>query len=254
MHVQGAAIVVTSSRQAPSVVDWGTMTRRLIKILTDYSDPNSFASRLRRRRMAPLAAMIRACHARRGAVSIIDVGGSRLYWDNLGQDFLRAHGARVTILNNDPAFVETDDDLYLYRRGDGCDLGAYDTDCFDIAHSNSVIEHVGGWRRMAAFAAEQSRVGRACFAQTPNFWFPVEPHFATPLVHWLPRPILVHLLMRRDVGNMRRAADLGRAYACVDGIRLLDRAMMTTLFPDCILTVERFCGLAKSFVALREEC
>lgn len=201
--------------------------------------------------MAPLLDMIRDCHARRGGVSIVDVGGSRVYWNTIGRDFLEYHAVRIAVVNNNRSFMEADDAVFSFHLGDGCDLGRFADGQFDIAHSNSVIEHVGGWSRMAAFARELRRVGRACFVQTPNFWFPVEPHFAVPFVHWLPRPVMVHLIARHAIGNVRRAADLGEAYACIDGIRLLDRTMMTAHFPDCDIVPERFLGFTKSFIAVR---
>ncbi|MDR2463610.1 MAG: methyltransferase domain-containing protein, partial [Verrucomicrobiales bacterium] len=69
--------------------------------------------------------------------------------------------------------------------GDGCRLLFADKS-YDIAFSNSVIEHVGSWDRQQAFAAEIRRVGRAVWLQTPAFECPIEPHFMALGVHWLP--------------------------------------------------------------------
>jgi hypothetical protein len=43
---------------------------------------------------------------------------------------------------------------------------------FDIAFSNSVIEHVGDTKSQKAFANEVMRVAQHFWVQTPNRWFP----------------------------------------------------------------------------------
>ena len=59
-----------------------------------------------------------------------------------------------------------------YVVADGCHLPFAD-DAFDMAFSNSVIEHVPDHE---AFSRELARVGRSYYVQTPNKWFPIEPH------------------------------------------------------------------------------
>lgn len=47
---------------------------------------------------------------------------------------------------------------------------------FDAVFSNSVIEHVGDYEAQRQMANEIMRVGKRYFVQTPNFYFPIEPH------------------------------------------------------------------------------
>src|SRR2546425_717831 len=65
---------------------------------------------------------------------------------------------------------------------------------FEIAFSNSVIEHLGTKANQELFAAEVQRVGRGYNVQTPNRWFPVEPHLLTPFFHFLPAQLKRALL------------------------------------------------------------
>lgn len=63
---------------------------------------------------------------------------------------------------------------------------------FDIVISNHVIEHVGGWPRQLRHLKEIGRVlkaGGTAYLAVPNRWMVVEPHYALPLLSWLPRPL-----------------------------------------------------------------
>ena len=70
---------------------------------------------------------------------------------------------------------------------------------FDLAYSNSVIEHLPPARR-EAFAREIRRVARGWWVQTPAFGFPIEPHSLLPAAHWLPPAAAPPLLAARRGG------------------------------------------------------
>ena len=108
---------------------------------------------------------------------------------------------------------------------------------FDVAYSNSVVEHLPADER-DAYAREVRRVGRRWFVQTPNRGFPVEPHALLPFVHWLPRP-LGRALWRLGVS--------GDPY---DEVRLLGARELRRLFPDAEIVRERAGPLTKSLVAV----
>jgi len=57
---------------------------------------------------------------------------------------------------------------------------------FDVAHSNAVLEHVGGPDQRRFFIAEALRVARAVFIAVPNGWFPIEHHTGVPVLHYVP--------------------------------------------------------------------
>ena len=69
---------------------------------------------------------------------------------------------------------------------DGCALPFADK-AFDIVYSNAVLEHLPGTDLVERFAAEVQRVGMGWFVTTPNFWYPVDPHYHLPFVQLLQR-------------------------------------------------------------------
>lgn len=87
--------------------------------------------------------------------------------------------------------------------------------------------------------------------QTPNYWFPVEPHSVTPGFQFLPFPARLSLVRRFALGDWPRAENVDEAVRIVQSARLLNRAMMGSLFPDARLATERFLGLPKSIIAIR---
>jgi hypothetical protein len=118
-------------------------------------------------------------------------------------------------------------------------------------HSNSVIEHVGRWPDQRRMAREVRRLADRYFVQTPNFWFPIEPHFRLPFIHWLPEPWRVAIVMRHACGFYPRAKSCDEARDILDDARLLDAAAMAELFPDATIEREHFAGFTKSLIAVR---
>lgn len=227
-----------------------SLTKNIARLLADYDNPRSMGSRLRAKRIQTLVELMRRCHAERGTVSILDVGGTKPYWNLISEDVLAACGAKITVLNLPGKPSPPDDARFTFVRGDGCDLSMFPDRSFDIAHSNSVIEHVGDWQRMRRFAAESQRVARNVFCQTPYFWFPVEPHFMVPFFNWLPEPWRVKWLMRSSLGHVSRAATLDDAIATIETTRLLDHAMLQALFPSATIKKEKVLLLTKSLIAV----
>lgn len=222
---------------------------KLARGATDYEDARSIGSRLRARRIAPLLAEIDAVHRARGRVEIIDIGGTEAYWRIVPIAFLEQRQVRITIVNLPSVALPADHGPFVFAHGDACALAHYRDQSFDIAHSNSVLEHVGGWENMVRFAHETRRVARAYFVQTPNFWFPIEPHCMVPAFHWLPLPLRVRLLLSLPVGLWGRVESVDAAVRLAESVQLLTRAMFASLFPDARIDSERLLIFAKSFMA-----
>lgn len=223
---------------------------KLIHALQDNSDPNSLVSRFRRARARRITALIEAIHAEKGAVRIIDLGGEPEYWNLFPREFLDAHKVRITLVNPG-GFDAVDATLFDNVDGDACSLPQYADMSFDLVHSNSVVEHVGDWVRMEAFAAEARRLAPRYYVQTPYFWFPIEPHFSAPFFHWRSEQSRARALMRKSHGFSQKAPDIGAAMRDVQHARLLDKTQFRFLFPDAAHHDEVVLGLTKSVIAVR---
>ena len=226
------------------------LTRALARFFTNYEDPNSFVARMRARRIGPLVQLIQQTHEIHGAVSIIDVGGTDVYWNIGPRDILKKYKVRITLVNLPDGQSRSSNEFFEFAAADGCDLSQFADKAFHIGHSNSVVEHVGDWARMKQFAAELDRVSQKWFVQTPSYWFPIEPHAMCPLLHWLPKPWRVGLVRSFQLGHWKKAASVDEAVSIVESARLLDRAMFESLFAKAECRVERFFGWPKSYIGL----
>jgi Methyltransferase domain len=211
--------------------------------LADDGSPTSISHRLRERRFR-LFDSLAATLPR--PLRIIDLGGTNEYWERRG--WAGRDDVEITLVNLGPQ-ERRHDNLHPVI-GDATDLADHADGSFDIAFSNSVIEHLFTFDNQAAMAREVRRVARAFWVQTPNFWFPVEPHFLVPAWHWLPEDARVAILRRRGVGWAGRCPDPQRAREVVQEHRLMRRAELARLFPDAVIVGERIGGLTKSWTAL----
>jgi hypothetical protein len=218
--------------------------------ITNYNNPDSIGSKLREKRIKPLLSMIHDIHEKNGCVNILDVGGTRQYWGILPKNFLEDKNVFITLLNLPSQNKLENEKRFTYLEGDACELSNFADYSFDIVHSNSVIEHVGDWNRMQQFSKEIKRLAKNYYVQTPNFWFPMEPHCMTPIFHWLPKPMRVSLIMKFTLGHWGKQSTVSGAVDTVDSARLLDKKMFRELFDEAEITIERLLFLPKSLIAV----
>jgi hypothetical protein len=181
-------------------------------------------------------------------IQVLDIGGTRTYWESM-VDLWSHIPMKFTIVNlgQEP----NDDGIYSLRPGNACDLSEYGDNQFDIVHSNSVIEHVGHWPQMQAMAREVSRLAPKYFLQTPNFWFPMEPHYRTLGFQWWPETVRARMLCQKKRGFHARKASIDAAMRDVQSVNLLDAPQLRALFPEAEILKERVLGLTKSIIAVR---
>lgn len=223
----------------------------LARWFSNYDSRESMGSRLRARRIAPMKEMIEAVYREHGRVEMVDLGGAENYWNIVSADFLDNHKVEITIVNIPGADLPEAHGRFKFVEADCCNLTCFADNSFQIAHSNSVIEHVGDWQRMTNFATEIARVSDKYYVQTPNYWFPIEPHFMAPFFQWLPEPARVWLVLHFQLGHRSRATNLDEAVRSVESVRLLNRKMVKALFADGEVITEWFFGLPKSFIAIK---
>lgn len=217
-----------------------------------YSDPNSLEFGFRARRFARVQALIESALAEHGTCTILDLGGTETYW-RIGQEFIAANRGRLRItLVNPEAEPARDAAVFDSLMGDATDPSLFAGQRFHVVHSNSVIEHVGDDNAMQRFADNVRRLGERYFVQTPNYWFPYEPHFRFPGFQYLPASMRREMLRRMRLGFFSPVPDRIEAQAVIDHHRLVSARQMQRFFPDAEISFEKFKGLNKSIMAVRE--
>jgi ubiquinone/menaquinone biosynthesis C-methylase UbiE len=174
---------------------------------------------------------------------ILDVGGSPGWWADL------APASRdVTVLNLDDRLRDACVAAGLrFVCGDARALPFADGE-FDLVFSNSVIEHVGSLSDQQRFASEVMRCGQAVYCQTPNRWFPVEPHLIGLFIHWLPIEFQPSMVRWFTVWGWVTRPSPEKVRAFLASTRLLTRAEIEQLFPGAKRADEVIFGMTKSFV------
>lgn len=247
MH-RGFGFLANADRygRGSSVVKDGTEKNRqgnsLRAKLFDDKRFDSLVVRMRRRRFARFRELLNSLPR---SVSILDVGGTEWFWRTMG--LMPGAQRHITLLNRMPRDT---DGGFASVVGDGCAMSMFSDRQFDAVVCNSVIEHVGGWDRQRALAAEIRRVGRMYYLQTPNRRFPIEAHTRRPWFQYWPEGLRARALARRNLGVFPRQPDRRAAAEYLREVRLLSGAELRQLFPGGTLYPERFLGLVKSWVVI----
>ncbi len=224
----------------------------MMKFLTRFADvtkDESFSARMRRKRFSLFLDLLDRVPNR--PLRILDIGGTERFWEVMG--FVDTEH-QITLLNN--SFEDYDEGFADHRNissvvGDARFLNEFKEGSFDIVFSNSVIEHVGTLKDQAQMANEIRRLCDRYYVQTPDFFFPLEPHYLFPFFHWLPISVRVFLLRNFSLGWAPKAPNLETAKEWAICIRLLKKSELQALFPDAVIYHERFLGLTKSFVIIK---
>jgi hypothetical protein len=178
-------------------------------------------------------------------MSVIDLGGSVESWRRAPARPKHVHIVNLAEEPVDvPEWAEVD-------YGDACALPErIMSRRYDLAFSNSVIEHVGGHERRQRFADNVQSLADSYWVQTPYRYFPVEPHFIAPGLQFVPVALRWRVLRRWPLVHTPQTNDHD-ALSNVLAVELLDRTQMRYYFPGSTLLSERVAGLTKSLIATR---
>ena len=222
----------------------------IFRAIVDNRNHESLANRMRRRRGRLIKQLVDKYLQENDTCTIIDIGGTRRYWEAL--DWPQTLKGRLHFCIVNVSYEEcVGDSQFSYVIADATRTLPFDDKIFDICHSNSVVEHVGTWDKKKNYAAEIRRVAKSYFVQTPNYYFPIEPHFFFPLFHFMPKPMQIYLVQNFSLGWYPPLKNIDDAMEAVETKDLLTGKLMQYLFPDSQITKERFLFLVKSIIVFR---
>lgn len=220
------------------------MLRKWLISLTNAENDKSVSAKLRTKRFNLFKSLF---HQSAEPLKILDVGGRETIWVKEGFcDPQTRDRVQITILNIGKEKTTAPNVVSVV--GDARNMSQFADNEFDIVFSNSVIEHVGSYEDKRQMAREVRRVGKKYFVQTPNFYFPIEPHFMYPCFQFLPLPLKVWILT--NIGRRHRKVETKeKARGIIDSIQLLNKREFKELFPQAVIFEEKIWGLTKSFIA-----
>jgi hypothetical protein len=214
----------------------GGLSERII----DPSLAGSLAARVRKRRWAMFVSRFPDV----ADMSVLDLGGTAGAWR-----LAPARPARLVLLNIEHPGELSDAEIAV---GDACDPPDWvRRQHFDLAFSNSVLEHVGGHWRRQAFADVVRSVADHYWVQTPYRYFPLEPHYVAPFFQFVPLAVRGWLVARWPIGSLATVKDPAVCLAQAQQIELIGRTEMSSYFPDAAVLSERMLGATKSLIAVR---
>jgi hypothetical protein len=216
--------------------------------VADSNSDTSLASRVRARRWARLIERFPEWETMR----VLDLGGTVEAWR-----VPTSRPQHVTVINPEGASASSpvgDNEPWMTLvQADACELPPdFAADGFDLVYSNSVIEHLGGHARRVRFAEVVRSLAPHYWVQTPNRYFPIEPHFLFPGFQFLPVRARGFLSGHWRLGwYSRPGEDLTSRLESVLEIELLSATELAHYFPDGTILRERYLGATKSLIAVR---
>lgn len=165
----------------------------LFQRIIDNRNKESYSAQMRRKRFGLFLQLISNLPK---PINALDIGGTQDFWVTMG--FVDNDDVNITLLNLKKPTTSYKN--FVGVAGDATNISQFDDNQFDVVFSNSVIEHLYTFDNQKRMAQEVQRVGRHHFVQTPNYFFPIEPHFLFVGFQWLPISTRVFLLSHFDLG------------------------------------------------------
>jgi hypothetical protein len=182
-------------------------------------------------------------------MTVVDLGGTVDWW-------LRApvRPAHVTVVNLFEPGPQSHSNL-VPVLGDACEAETVLSAAglpgrYDLAFSNSLIEHVGGQAKRTDLARQVHALAPFHWVQTPYRYFPVEPHWLFPMMQFLPNRARLTIAQHWPL-TPGGPAPREKALDSVLWTELLSLTEMRSYFPSSRLLHEKLGGLTKSIIAVK---
>ncbi|MEO8209849.1 MAG: class I SAM-dependent methyltransferase, partial [bacterium] len=153
----------------------------------NQNNEGSLSNKLRKKR---LDFFLQFCNKLEKPLRIIDLGGSDYHWRN--SVFKNNKDFYITIVNTEVPDLKDFRNVCFIKKNVR-DLKYFDNNEYDIVYSNSLLEHLNKSDEQKNLAKEIKRIGKHYFIQTPNYYFPLEPHFLFPFFQFLPEKMKTRL-------------------------------------------------------------
>lgn len=178
---------------------------------------------------------------------VLDLGGTPDFWRKVP-----VRPAFVTTMNLDE--YRPAESWLEHVVGDAClqeSLQPCSGD-YDLVVSNSLIEHVGGFQRRLDLANIVMAAAPRFWVQTPDRYFPIEPHYIAPAFQFLPPRGRAAAVQYWPLGH-DRVHTRQEALEVVFRIDLISASELGFLLPGADIWHERYFGLSKSIVAVKSQ-
>lgn len=212
----------------------------MLSYFANYRNKYSISAFYRRKRFKPLIKYLSG----KSNMKILDIGGFNDSLKFLDKQILKNN--RLTILNIEKIDVIHENINFIL--GSGTDESLFAENEFDLVISNSVIEHVSTFVLQSKLVKNIYYWGKKHFVQTPNYYFPIEPHFLFPFFQFLPIKIRAFILTKISLGTFSKEKNYVKAKEIVSSVRLLKKSDLRALFPGAKIVKEKFVFFTKSYV------
>ena len=221
----------------------GGVLRKYLLYNANQTNENSLSSKFRKKRFEFFNEY---CLKLTKPLRILDIGGSDYYWKGLG--FTDDENYKIEIMNIEDQNTESLKNISFIKK-DVRDLGDIKDSEYDLVYSNSMIEHLNEFEEQRKLANEIMRIGKNYFIQTPNYYFPVEPHFLLPFFQFLSDDMKTKLVSNFNLGWFEKQTDIVKARELAISVRLLTEKELKEIFPGCEVYKEKYFLFNKSYIA-----
>ena len=216
----------------------------LVKYFADFSNTNSFAYKLRKKRFDLFVKLLGDKIKKN--ITILDLGGESVYWEVLDKEKI-FHQDNIQIIMLNLIKEKSHSPNMISIVGNAKNLSMFRDKSVDIVFAHSVIQYITNTIDKFQMAKEIERVSDCYFIQTPNYYFPLEPHYKMPFFQFFPLKMKAFILRHFKTGLKKKLTDYNLSIKAAKRVKLLKKKELRKLFPDSTLYCERALGMTKSF-------